>query len=49
MSEPTFADDMKELMKHYDSFRAKWLAEFGTDDGFNAWFTERLMGGKACV
>jgi hypothetical protein len=34
---------LKELMERYDITRAAWLAEFGTDQGFDAWFTAQVL------
>lgn len=33
-----------ELMAKFDENRARWIKEFGTDAGFNEWFTARVMG-----
>ncbi len=39
------ASTLKELMQAYDDNRAKWIAEFGSDAGFNEWFTNQVIGG----
>lgn len=33
-----------ELMNKYDASRAKWIAQFGNANGFDAWFTKQVMG-----
>jgi hypothetical protein len=33
-----------ELMAKYDESRAKWVALCGSADGFDAWFTQQVMG-----
>jgi hypothetical protein len=33
-----------ELMKKFDLYRAQWLATYGSDNGFNEWFTNQVMG-----
>lgn len=37
-------ETLRELMAAYDTNRAKWIAENGTDAGFNNWFTEQVIG-----
>ena len=32
-----------ELMETYDAKRAQWIEMFGTDNGFDAWFTSQVM------
>jgi len=41
------AKDLKELMNAYDTMRARWIAEMGSDAGFNDWFAAKLMGQEA--
>lgn len=36
------ADTIRELMGKYDARRAAWVARFGTDTGFDAWFTGQV-------
>lgn len=36
------AEIIRELMEKYDAARAAWMAEYGTDDGFDAWFTSQI-------
>ena len=38
---------LKEMMEKYNENREKWVAQFGTDDGFNEWFTSQVMKGAA--
>ena len=33
-----------ELMAKYDDNRTKWVALRGNADGFDAWFTQQVMG-----
>jgi len=42
-SEQGIADTLAELMAQHDEARAKWLQKFGTDDGFDAWFTRQVL------
>jgi hypothetical protein len=43
-TEPTFATDLREMMTAYDTNRARWVAKYGSDDGFDAWYTEQAVG-----
>lgn len=38
------AQIIEELMTKYDDLRSKWIERFGTADGFDAWFTEKVVG-----
>lgn len=38
------ADTFRELMNRYDEKRAEWIARFGSDAGFDAWFTKQAIG-----
>lgn len=29
---------IREIMTAYDTYRAKWIERFGTDEGFDDWF-----------
>jgi len=42
MTKNEFCELMAELMSKYDEQRAKWLAKYGTDEGFNDWFTQQV-------
>lgn len=35
-------DTIRELMNAYDEYRARWISRFGTEDGFNDWFTQQV-------
>lgn len=35
---------LKELIEAYNELRAKWLALFGNDAGFDAYFTTQVPG-----
>ncbi len=37
-----FAEAFGELMNEFDENRARWIAQNGTDEGFNEWFTSRV-------
>jgi hypothetical protein len=43
----TTAQAIGKLMKAYDHFRAKWFKKFGNYEGFDTWFTGRLMKGNS--
>lgn len=32
----------RELMAKFNEFRAKWIAAYGTDEGFNEWFSKQV-------
>jgi hypothetical protein len=34
----------KTVMEKYDEHRTKWIAKFGSDEGYNQWFTQQVMG-----
>lgn len=36
------ADTIRELMTRYDEARAAWIQQYGTDVGFDAWFTKQV-------
>ncbi len=38
---------LKEMMEQYNTKRSEWVEQFGTDAGFNEWFTGQVMGGVA--
>jgi len=33
-----------ELMAAYDEKRNQWVSTYGTDEGFDAWFTGQVVG-----
>jgi hypothetical protein len=33
---------LKEMMEMYEVNRQKWLEQFGTEEGFNEWFTQSI-------
>ena len=35
----TTVEAFKELMEKYNANRAAWIGKFGSDKGFDAWFT----------
>lgn len=36
-----FAEDIKELMEKWNKTRGAWIKEFGSDEGFQDWFSEQ--------
>ena len=40
----TSAQAIAELMNKFDENRAKWISQYGSDYGFNEWFTKQVMG-----
>ena len=48
MTKKEMAAALEDLMNQWNTTRAKWVEEFGTDDGFSEWFSgqvKRLMRG----
>ncbi len=35
---------IKEIMNRYNESRIEWIKCFGSDEGFNDWFTSQVMG-----
>lgn len=44
MTENEIQNLIRELMKQYDERRAVWIEINGTDEGFNHWFTQQVLG-----
>ena len=42
MNSQEIKNTVKELMSKYNEYRAKWVAEYGNDKGFNKWFTAQV-------
>jgi len=38
----TFAEAFGELMNKFDENRKQWIAQKGSDKGFNEWFTSQV-------
>ena len=36
------AETIREIMNNYDEYRERWICRYGTDEGFDAWFTEQV-------
>ncbi len=34
---------LRELLTRWDEYRAKWIAAYGNDDGFSAWFSKQVI------
>lgn len=39
----TDADVLRELMARYNERRTQWIVQYGTADGFDAWFTQQVL------
>lgn len=37
---------VREMMTMYDSYKEKWIEEFGSEIGYDDWFTEKVMQNK---
>ena len=37
---------IKEVMSRYDEARENWVRYYGTDEGFDTWFTNKITGGS---
>lgn len=35
---------LRELMGVYNDLRAKWITEYGSDEGFSSWFWNQVTG-----
>ena len=46
MTREEMAKALVELMNKFDEYRAKWIAEFGNDEGFGEWFFTQAAGEK---
>lgn len=42
MENDTEAAAIKELMEKYNEYKSKWVEEYGTETGFDQWFTEQV-------
>lgn len=42
-NEATTAEVIRDLMAKWDATRAAWIARFGSDDGFQEWFTAQIV------
>jgi hypothetical protein len=38
----TTVEAFKELMEKYNENRIAWIGKFGSDEGFDAWFTKQV-------
>lgn len=36
-------ETLAELLSAYDKYRALWVESFGTDEGFDKWFTAQVV------
>ena len=36
------AEIIRELMDNYDEHRERWVCRYGTDEGFDEWFTTQV-------
>ena len=42
MTNAQIAEALKELMEKYTENRERWIAKFGTEEGFDEWFTKQV-------
>jgi len=42
MGDSTTAMILRELIAKYDEKRKMWVERYGTDEGFNEWFTNQI-------
>jgi len=42
MTTAEFRATLKELMYKFDYYRLAWLENYGTEEGFNAWFSQQV-------
>ena len=42
MAKITTVEAFAELMNKYNENRAKWMTKYGSDAGFDVWFTEQV-------
>lgn len=40
----TTVEALAEMMQKYNEYQAKWIAFHGTKEGFDAWFTQQVLG-----
>ena len=40
------AQIIKEMMAQYDASKAQWVQRFGSDQGFDKWFSDQVNGKK---
>ena len=43
MTNAAICETFRELMTAYDAKRKEWIARFGSDAGFGAWFTGQVV------
>ena len=36
-------ETLREMLNKYNEARAKWIAAFGSDEGFEQWFAQQLQ------
>ena len=44
MTNKEFCETLSELMDKWNEYRPKWIAHFGTDEGYGEWFYEQATG-----
>ena len=44
MTDSEIREGLRELAIKYNELRAKWIAQFGSDMGFNEWFSAKVRG-----
>ena len=38
-----FAKNFKEIMNNYNIKRQEWIIKYGTEKGFDEWFTKQII------
>ena len=46
LSKTEFKATLREVMTKYNKYRAKWIKQYGTAHGYDAWFTRQVTGKK---
>ncbi len=49
MTKAAFCKALRELMQRYDKYKAQWVADFGSVQGYDAWFTSKTIGKAGTV
>ena len=44
MTDSEIREGLRELAIKYNELRARWIAQFGSDMGFNEWFSAKVRG-----
>ena len=44
MSKTEFKATLREVITKYNKYRTKWIKQYGTAKGYDAWFTQQVKG-----